>query len=460
MTPPDTTAADSRLKARHIAMIALGGIIGAGLFVGSSAVIAVAGPSVIISYLLTGLLITLVLNLLGDMVLGRPGLGTFIHYIARGLGPWAGYTTGWLYWGFWVIIIGSEAIAGALLLEPWIPLPVWAVSLCLVAIVTGVNLASPASFGEVEFWLAAVKIASIAGFLALGLAFVTHLFGHSAPVTDIILNHGGFAPHGYGAILVCIPLIMSSMMGSEIATIAAAESADAERNLARVTRSTVLRVCSFYIGSVAMILCIVPWNTVLPGQSPFLSALDHMAVPGGATIIRIVCFSAVFSCLNSSVYVTSRTLSSLAQAGQAPRWMASSRDGHTPAKAVLFSSAIGMMFGYASILAPGAVFAFLMTAAGDIILFIYLGMVVAHGCMCRRGELAKRGGLQLYPWANLIAGGGMVAVMIGIAMDAEQRIPLCGSIGLLALALLSYGVLGLHKSSEEQAVSFSPTAAE
>ncbi|NHN89097.1 amino acid permease [Acetobacter conturbans] len=447
MNNPDSPA-EARLKSRHIAMIALGGILGAGLFVGSSTVIAVAGPTVIISYLLTGLLVMLVLNLLGDMVLGRPGLGTFIHYIARGLGPWAGFTAGWLYWCFWAIIIGSEAIAGALLLQPWIPLPVWMVSLVLVAVVTGVNLASPASFGEVEFWLAAIKVASIVGFLFLGLAFVSHVFGHAPPVTDTLFNHGGFAPHGLAAILVCVPLIMSSMMGSEIATIAAAESEDAERNLARVTRSTVLRVCTFYIASVAMILCIVPWETVTSGQSPFLAALDRMTIPGGATIIRIVSFSAVFSCLNSSVYVTSRTLSSLAAAGQAPRWLGAPGPGRTPAKAVLFSAAIGMMLGYTSILAPGAVFAFLMTACGDIILFIYLAMVIAHGRMIRSGDLPRRPGIQLYPWANVIAGGGIVAVLTGIALDSGQRLTLFGSLGLLALTLLSYGLINLHKSRE------------
>src|SRR5882757_7444523 len=225
------------LSQRQLSMIALGGVIGAGLFVGSGVVIQDTGPAAFLTYALCGLLVILVMRMLGEMAAANPSTGSFADYAAKALGSWAGFSVGWLYWYFWVIVVGFEAVAGGKVLNYWFHAPLWLLSLCLMVLMTATNLFSVSSFGEFEFWFAGIKVAAIVIFLGIGTAFVLGLWpGRHGGLANLTAQ-GGFFPKGVGAVFAAIVVVIFSMVGAEIVTIAAAESRDPALGVQRATRS-------------------------------------------------------------------------------------------------------------------------------------------------------------------------------------------------------------------------------
>lgn len=429
-TAPTPQAAG--LRNRHIAMIALGGIIGAGLFVGSGAAIAATGPAVLLAFLAVGILVILVMRMLGEMVTADPGRGSFVEYIRAAHGNRTGFTAGWLYWFFWVVVLGSEAIAGAILLRDWIGLPVWVLAIALIAVLKLVNFAAPRVFGECEFWLSMIKVVSIIAFIAVSVLYAAHVFGPGVPVRQNVLGHGGFFPHGVVAVLSIIPTILFTMMGSEIATVAAAESPEPGKNVARVTRSIGTRVTLFYLASVAMILVVVPWPSIVPGHSPFVTAMDVMGVPGAGLLMRIVVLSAVLSCLNSSMYITSRILTELAAKGDAPAILIRKSSMHTPRLAITVSSVVGTLVAFSSILAPDTIFAFLLSCSGGVILVVYCLIVSAYVQTRYRAQKdgqAENFSLLLFPYCNYGTLLAVACVFVAMLANPAERMTAIASLG-------------------------------
>ena len=271
------------LRSRHVTMITLGGIIGASLFVGSGNVIRMVGPAAVLSYLLGGLLVFLAMRMLGEMAASRPAVGSFMEYARVGLGDWAGYFVGWLYWYFWVGVIAFEAVVGGSLLAGWFPaMPVWLGSVILLLIFTGTNLISVRLFGEVEFWLASVKVAVIVAFLVVGTLFAFGLWPGADFSIPNLWQHGGFAPQGGWAVISGVAVVIFSYFGTEIAVMAAAESEDPAKGIRQATVTVVWRILIFFVGSILLIVTIVPWNQ-LPDpdeQAPFVYVFDLFGVPG------------------------------------------------------------------------------------------------------------------------------------------------------------------------------------
>jgi len=412
------------LQPRHVSMISLGGTIGAGLFVGSSAAIRLAGPSVLISYVLCGLLVFFIMRMLGEMAVARPGLGSFAEYSAASLGHWAGFINGWLYWYFWVITVGVETIAGATLLQHWIVAPIWAIGLVLITAMTATNLLSVRMYGEFEFWFASLKVVAIAVFIVLGLGFVFGFGPGPAAAAQILTGHGGFFPLGLGAPFLAIPPVIFSMMGSEVATIAAAETADPAGNVARVGRTVSMRILIFYVASIALIVSISPWDSFVAGDSPFTRTLHVMHIPGAETVMRLIAVTAVLSCLNSGLYITSRMLFELARRGDAPAVLARVSGSHVPRVGILLGSGVGFLAALASVISPTVVFMFLINTSGAIILFIYL--LVALGEIRMRQGIEAEGGvirlkMWLFPWLSFAVIAGISAVFLLMAATPDQR---------------------------------------
>ncbi|WP_233581938.1 MULTISPECIES: amino acid permease [unclassified Asaia] len=427
-----------KLKDRHIAMIALGGVIGAGLFIGSSAAIAAAGPAILLTYIGTGLLVVIVIRMLGEMLLARPGIGTFIDCIRTAHGPWAGFLSGWLYWLFWVVTIGAEAIGGAIAMQDWVGLPVWVLAPALIVAVNLINLVSVRVFGECEFWLSLIKVATIIAFCALGLLSLSHFIGPHPRIAHNVFSHDGFFPHGWGAILATVPTVLFSMIGSESATVAAAESENAEENLARVTRTIGIRVTLFYVLSVILILTLVPWTAIEPGYSPFVTVMRHIGVPGAATLMQVVVFTAILSCLNSSIYITSRTLRGLAELKDAPRWFAALSRTQVPQRAVTFSSAIGLVVAFCSILSPKLIFAFLLGATGAVMLLIY-GLIVSSHRIIRLQDPQNRAFTLPFGTAlNIGAIGAIGLVVLAMLVQSSQRQTILASLVSVGLIMGLY----------------------
>lgn len=453
----DTAAAQSApqlgksLAARHVTMITIGGIIGAGLFVGSSASIATTGPAIIISYGLAGLMMLIIMRMVSEMAVAHPQIGAFTEFAREGLGNWAGFANGWLYWYNWAIIAAIEALAGARIIHEWLPgYPIWAIGWALLAALTAVNMLSTRSYGEFEFWFASVKVAAIIVFIVVGLVFV---LGHD-PMTQVsnLYVHGGFAPFGPASVLSGVVSVIFALCGAEIATIAAAESPDPARIIARMTGSVILRILLFYVGSISLIVMIVPWNIIHPGDSPFAVALAAMHIPAAAFGMKLIVLTAVLSCLNSSIYVTSRVLFTLSARGDAPRALVKLNRRLVPTRAILFSSLVGYLAVYASVVSPERVFAFLINAVGSIMLLIYLITALAQIRLRRALERTDPDRLKvkvwLFPWLSYAAVAAMAGVLGAMLLIPDHRAEVICGLVCLAVALMLYAAFRLGRDTK------------
>src|SRR4051794_27736886 len=410
------------LKQRHLTMIAIGGVIGAGLFVGSGVVIKETGPAAFLTYALTGVLIVMVMRMLGEMATANPSTGSFADYARRALGGWAGFSVGWLYWYFWVIVVGFEAVAGAKVLTYWFSAPLWLLSLGLMILMTATNLFSVRSYGEFEYWFAGVKVAAICVFLALGTLYVVGLWPDRGFDLSNLTAHGGLFPHGLGAIFSGIVVVIFSMVGAEIATIAAAESPDPERAIARATNSVVVRIAIFYVGSVFLLAAIVPWNSDELAASPYVSAFTAMGLPYADHIMNAVVLTAVLSCLNSGLYTASRMLFVLAGRREAPVALITVNGRGVPVWAILTSTVVGFLCVIAAAVSPDTVFLFLLNSSGAIILFVYLLIAVSQLVLRRRTPPERlRVRMWLYPGLTLATIAAMLAVLASMAFQSDTR---------------------------------------
>ncbi len=439
------------LKSRHVAMISIGGIIGAGLFVGSSAAISSVGPAIIVSYTLAGLVVLMVMRMLGEMAVAYPHIGSFTEFARLGLGNWAGFTNGWLYWYFWAIVAAIEAIAGAKIIHDWVPeLPIWVIGWGLLAMMTAVNLMSTGSYGEFEFWFASLKVAAIIAFILVGLVFV---LGHD-PVAHVanLSQDGGFAPFGVSAVLSGVVAVIFALCGAEIATIAAAESPEPARTIANMTGSVVVRILLFYIGSISLILMVVPWRQIHSGDSPFAVALETMNVPAAAFAMKIVVLTAVLSCLNSAIYVCSRVMFTLSARGDAPKALVKLNGRKVPARAILFCSLFGYVAIFASVVSPEKVFAFLVNASGAIMLVVYLITALAQIRLRRHLERTApdRLGVRvwLFPAASYVTVAAMVAVVIAMIITPARAVEAWSSLAVVAAVLALYAVFRLGRGGK------------
>lgn len=442
--PAESNTLSRSLRPRHVTMIAIGGIVGAGLFVGSSAAIAGAGPAILVTYALTGFLVLLIMRMLGEMAVGMPQIRSFTEFARVGLGNWAGFSVGWLYWFFWVVVVPVEAIAGAAIIEKWIAMPIWEIGVVLMAIMTAVNLLSARAYGEFEFWFSSIKVTAIIAFILVAAAYAFGLISHGGTGFAHLTAHGGFAPNGWLAALAAVTTVIFSMMGAEIVTIAAVESPEPARAVARMSSSVITRILIFYVGSILMVLCVVPWNLVVPGESPFTLALDTMHIPFASTIMAWIILTAVLSCLNSAFYVCSRVLFVLAGHGDAPRWLVKTNKRQVPSHSVMLASVAGFAGVIAAILSPSRVFAFLLNASGALIVYIYLAIAVSQVRVRMRNEREGKPPvlpMWLFPWLSYFAIAGFLAVLVALAITPARFAEFWTSAISVAVALVAYAAV-------------------
>jgi GABA permease len=451
------------LKNRHVGMIAIGGVIGAGLFVGSGAGISATGPAILVSYGIAGLLVVLVMRMLGEMSAASPDTGSFSAYADRAIGRWAGFTIGWLYWWFWAVVLAVEATAGAKIVHGWIPsAPQWALALVLMILLTATNLFSVGSYGEFEFWFSTIKVAAIGVFIVLGvLAIFGLLPGTHSVGTSNLTGHGGFFPHGYGAVITGLLTVVFAFMGSEIVTIAAGESRDPGHAVTRAVNSVIWRILVFYLGSIAIIITLLPWNAGTVATSPYVAVLDNIGISGAGTIMDIVVLTAVLSCLNSGLYTASRMAFSLAERGDAPKVFGKTTGRGVPHVAIWVSVAFGfvaVIFNYTS---PDAVFLFLLNGSGAVALFVWAVIAVSQLRMRRRLEreaperLLVR--MWLYPYLTVATIVGIAAILVTMLFDDTGRPQVLWSVAVAAIVLVTaFGRHGRARADEPIAAETVP----
>ena len=435
------------LKRRHMTMIALGGIIGAGLFVGTGPILNQAGPATILTYLITGTILILIMRMLGEMATAQPSVGSFSDYSRMALGNWAGFSIGWLYWYFWAIVVGFEATVAAGILGQYISgIPPWLISLILILLLTATNLYSVGSYGEFEFWFAGIKVAAIVIFIAVAALFVIGLLpGGDSPGLSNLYDQGGFFPHGALAMFSGVATVIFAFVGAEIVTIAAAESAEPQREVARATNAVIYRVLLFYVISVFFVAAVVPWDTPFTSdiiKSPFTIAFDRIGIPFAPLLMNFVVLTAVLSVLNSSLYTTSRMLFALTRHNDAPGFFTNTTRRGVPLWAIL----AGTSFAYVSVVIyyffPENVFTWLINASGAIALFVYLLIAISELVMRRRLEREDPERLQIrmwfYPWLTYISIAAMAAVLVAMFVIPEQRPLLLASVAALVVILIAY----------------------
>src|SRR6185312_13607840 len=423
------------LSQRQLRMIAIGGVIGAGLFVGSGVVMGGTGPGAFITYALSGVLIIMVMRMLAEMAVANPSTGSFADYARDALGHWAGFSVGWLYWYFWVIVVGFEAIAGAKIIQYWIDVPLWLSALVFMVLMTATNLFSVKSYGEFEFWFAGIKVAAILAFIAVGACFVFGLWPGRSMDFSNLTAHGGFLPLGAGVITVGIVTVIFSMVGPEIATIAAAESTDPEKAVAKAANSVILRIAIFFVGSIFLLVTILPWNGEKLDASPFVSAFTEMGIPYADHIMNAVVLTAVLSCLNSGMYTASRMLFVLAARREAPAQLVAVTRRGVPATAILASSVVGLLCVIAAAVSPDTIFAFLLNSSGAIILFVYLLIAISQIVLRYRTDESKlKVKMWLFPVLSILTAAAILAIRVQMGIQKDVR-------SQLVLSLLSWAVV-------------------
>ncbi|MFF5970690.1 amino acid permease [Streptomyces sp. NPDC012769] len=428
------------LRQRHLAMIALGGAIGAGLFVGSGVGIAAAGPGILVSYALAGILTWLVMRMLGEMSAARPVTGSFAEHARRAFGPWAGLLAGWMYWALLVVSVAAEAIAAARIMTGWVPgLPAWAWVALFMAVFTASNLVGVRHFGELEFWFAGLKIAAICGFLALGAAVVAGLVpGAPSPGAAYLTGEGGFLPHGWHGVAVGVVAAVFAFGGLETVTIAAAECGDPVRAVRAGVRAVLWRVSVFYLGSVAVIVTLVPWHAPGVVEGPYAAVMERIGVAGAADLMRAVVLVALLSAMNANIYGSSRMLYALVGRGDAPRVLGRLRRTGVPYAAVLASAAFGFVSVVLSLVWPHHVFPFLLNSIGAAILLVWALIAASH---------LRLHGPSPRAVAALASIGGVLVFMLG---DSASRIQILTT-GAWAAVLLCWAWLRSGRRPEPAA---------
>ncbi|AZE20809.1 GABA permease [Pseudomonas chlororaphis] len=443
------------LKPRHVTMLSIAGVIGAGLFVGSGHAIAEAGPAVLLAYAAAGTLVVLVMRMLAEMAVASPDTGSFSTYADRAIGHWAGFTIGWLYWWFWVLVIPLEANAAATILHAWFPdIAIWAFTLVITLLLTATNLFSVKNYGEFEFWFALIKVVAIIGFVVLGLLAIFGLL----PTSNVsgvshLFDTQGFLPNGMGAVLAAMLTTMFSFMGTEIVTIAAAESKNPGQQISKATNSVIWRIGLFYLVSIFIVVSLVPWNDPSLAQvGSYQTVLDRMGIPNAKLIVDLVVLVAVTSCLNSALYTASRMLFSLGKRGDAPAASKLTNSSGTPYWAVILSTAAAFLAVFANYVAPAAVFNFLLASSGAIALLVYLVIAVSQLRMRQKrtaaGEkIAYR--MWLFPGLTYAVIVFIVGVLTIMLFQEGHRMEIIAT-GLLSIIVIAAGLLVARRRKLEK----------
>ncbi len=422
-------------------MMGLGSAIGAGLFVGSGQAIGLAGPAVLVSYLVAGGIVVLVMSMLAEMVAARPSPGAFSEYAQEALGRSAGSAIGWLYWIQLVVVIAAEATGAAGILAGWVPgVPVWAWVLVFVAGFTTVNLLGVRDYGRFEFWFAAIKVGAIVAFLVIGVCAIVGLIP-GVPATGLgnVVAQGGFAPNGIPGIAAALLIVLFAFGGTELVAIAAAESDDPARNIRRIVRQVLVRILVFYVGSIVVIVAVLPWNdpTVLDG--PFSAVLATLRVPGVDLVMSLLVVVALLSAMNANIYGASRMFFSLGERGLAPRAVTRTTRGGVPLVAVLSSVAFGFVAVVLNYVFPDVVLPALLNVVGSTLIVTWTAVAVSQIVLRRRAE---RDGTELpvrmpgFPWLSWLCLALIAGVIVLAASDQGARVQLLLTAALTAVLYL------------------------
>lgn len=470
------------MDARHLIMIALGGVIGSGLFLSSGYTISQAGPlGAVIAYLVGALVVYLVMACLGELAIAYPVSGAFHIYAARSIGPATGFTTAWLYWLTWAVALGSEFTAAGILMQRWFPgVQVWVWCLIFAAGLFTINAISARVFGELEFWFSLIKVVAIVALIVLGGAAIfgfTPLSTTHPPAVYFsnFMTPKGLFPNGVGGVIVTALAVFYAFSGSELIGVAAGETKDPGKNIPRAVRSTVWRLLVLFVGSITVIAAILPYDKASVTTSPFVDVFQYVGIPYAADIMNFVIITALLSAGNSGLFSCARMLFSLAEEGHAPKPLAKLTRRGIPIVALTVSILLGLVSLVSSVIAPQTVYLVLVSIAGFAVVAVWMS-IVASQFFHRRKFLRGGGDLSalpyrtpLYPVLPIVTFILLLISLVAIAFDPTQIAALYFGVPFVGLCYLYFwwrfgrrGTKEVTTVSEEAPVSITddPVAEE
>ncbi|WP_371131620.1 amino acid permease [Corynebacterium phoceense] len=427
------------LKVRHLTMMGLGSTIGAGLFLGTGVGISAAGPAVLVAYVIAGFLAILVMQMLGEMGTVIPASGSFSEYAEHGIGRWAGFTQGWIYWLATVAVLGAEITGAAGFIGAWFGVTPWMPAAICVAIFGIINLLHVRNFGEFEYWFAAIKVIVIVAFLIIGALLIFGLLpGHTFIGTEVFLADG-FMPNGLGGVAAALLAVAFAFGGIEVVAIASAESEDPKRSLVNAVRSTILRISVFYLGSVLVITFLLPYsslgNAKSAAESPFTMVLERAGIPGAAGFMEVIIVLALLSAFNAQIYASSRMMHSLAARGEAPKLFIKTNAKGVPTNAIALSVALSVVMVILNYADTGWLLTFMLNAAGASLLIVWVFIAVSQLRLRRQLEAIHPLPIRMwaFPYLTWFALAIFVALAVLMLSDASARIQLVSAAAMFAI---------------------------
>ena len=442
------------LKNRHVQLLAIGGAIGTGLFLGSGRSISLAGPSILLTYLITGIICFFMMRALGELLLSNLDHHSFIDFVEEYLGDRAAFITGWTYWFCWLSLAMADLTAVGLYMQYWIPwMPQWIPALVVLAILLVMNLTAVKHFGEMEFWFALIKVIAIVSLIIIGLIMILTGFTTNAGAAAFanLWNYGGWFPNGTMGFILSFQMVVFAFTGIELVGLTAGETEDPKKVIPMAINNIPLRIILFYIGSLAIIMSIYPWIAVDPNSSPFVAVFNAVGILAAASIVNFVVLTSAASATNSGIFSTSRMIYALSKRGHAPSRMKRLTNHAVPYQATLFSAAALLFTVVLNYVMPESVFIMITSISTFCFIYIWAIIVVCHlKYRKQRPELAKQSTFKmpLYPFMNYLILAFFVFILVVLALQSDTRIALMFTPFWFILLWAFYSMLGPNEDDE------------
>ncbi|BAH42453.1 amino acid permease [Brevibacillus brevis NBRC 100599] len=418
------------LKNRHVQLIAIGGAIGTGLFLGAGKSIHLAGPSILFAYLITGIICFLIMRSLGELLLSNLNYHSFVDFVKDYLGNMAAFVTGWTYWFCWISIAMADLTAVGLYTQFWFPeIPQWMPGLIALVILLIMNLATVKLFGEMEFWFALVKVIAILALIFVGIFMIIKGFSTNAGASSFtnLWSHGGMFPNGFNGFLLSFQMVVFAFVGIELVGLTAGETEDPKRVIPKAINQIPIRILIFYVGALIVIMSIYPWNAINPLESPFVQVFAAIGIAAAAGIVNFVVLTSAASACNSAIFSTSRMVYSLAKEKNAPVPLTKLTANKVPANALLFSTIVILIAVVLNYVMPEGVFTLITSVSTVCFIFIWGITVICHLKYRKtRPDLAKANSFKmpLYPFANYLILAFLAFILVVLALAEDTRVAL------------------------------------
>lgn len=432
------------LQNRHVQLIAIGGTIGTGLFLGSGAAIEKAGPSILLVYIIVGTALFFVMRALGEMLLSNSGYQSFTDFATDYIGPWAGYVTGWTYWFCWIMTAMADIIAVGMYFKYWFDIPQWVPSLLALVILLILNLLTVKLFGELEFWFALIKVITIISLIVIGIYFIITRFQTNTGIVSVsnLWEHEGFFPNGMTGFFFSFQMVIFAFVGVELVGVTAAETANPQKNIPAAINKIPIRILLFYVGAIFVILCINPWTQINASSSPFVQVFSLAGIPIAAGIINFVVITSAASAGNSGLFSTSRMMFNLSKHGQGPTFLSTLNKNHVPGNALFLSAVVVSIGALLSYIIPDSAFQVVTTISAICFIWVWSIILISHILYIkRRPDLHQRSTFKspLAPFINYMILIFFVIVLVIMFISKETRLALLLTPLWFVLLFVTYG---------------------